>query len=67
MLIKLLILSVFLVAVIMTALGIKLLFDKNAKFEAHSCALEGSDVDEYGACSKCSLGDLADCPEKNKK
>jgi hypothetical protein len=61
---KLLIISVLLVAVIMMALGIKLLFDKNARFEAHSCALEGGPLDETGACAGCQLKDLTNCPEK---
>jgi len=64
MYLKLLIISVLLVAVIMLALGIKLLFDKNARFEAHSCALEGGNLDETGACAGCQLKDLANCPEK---
>ncbi len=64
MYLNLFIISVFLVAVIMLALGVKLLFDRNARFEAHSCGIEAGDVDEFGACAKCQIKDLANCPEK---
>jgi hypothetical protein len=65
MYIKLLIISVILVAIIMLALGVKMLFNPKAEFSAHSCALEGGDLDETGACAACQLKDLANCPEKN--
>lgn len=61
---KLLIISVILVAVIMLALSIKLLFDKNARFEAHSCALEDGSLNEDGVCSGCQLKDFTNCPER---
>jgi hypothetical protein len=64
MFLKLLILSIILVAIIMLALGIKLWFNPDAEFSAHSCALEDGNVDEEGACHKCQIKDLADCPEK---
>lgn len=64
MFIKLLIISVILVAIVMLALGVKLLFDKNAKFSAHSCAMEDESLNEDGVCAACDLKDLADCPEK---
>lgn len=38
MIIKTLIVSVILVAIVMLALGIKMLFNKDAKFEVHSCS-----------------------------
>lgn len=63
MFIKLLIISVVLVAIVMLGLGVKLFFDKNAEFSIHSCALEDGSLDKDGACSKCDLKDLADCPE----
>lgn len=63
MFIKVLIISVILVALVMLGLGVKLLFDKNAKFSAHSCALEDGSLKEDGACATCDLKDLADCPE----
>jgi hypothetical protein len=49
----------------MLALGVKLWFDPNAEFSSHSCALNSGNIDENGACSKCQLKDLADCPEKD--
>lgn len=64
MIIKTLIAAVVLVAIVMVTLGVKLLFDKNAEFTAHSCALDDKDsLDKDGACAKCQLKDLANCPE----
>jgi len=67
MFIKLFIISIILVAIIMLALGVKLLFNPNAEFTAHSCALEDGGTNQDGACSKCQLKDLADCPENKDK
>jgi len=63
MFINVLIISVILVAIVMLGLGVKLLFDKNAKFSAHSCALNDGSLNQDGACSKCELKDLTNCPE----
>lgn len=64
MFLKVLIITIILVAIIMLAMVIKLWFDPNAEFSAHSCALEEGNVDEQGACLKYQIKDLADCPEK---
>lgn len=64
MLIKVFVISLILVAFVVLALGIKLWLDPNAKFEVHSCSLDSGDLDEDGACSKCQLKDLANCPEE---
>jgi len=48
----------------MLALGIKLLFDPKAEFTVHSCALDDGNTDKDGACYKCQLKELSDCPEK---
>jgi hypothetical protein len=63
MFIKVLIISVILVAFIILALGIKLWFSPNAEFTAHSCALDDGSLDKNGACSQCKLNELIDCPE----
>ena len=63
MIIKTLIITVVLVAIVMLALGIKMLFNKNAKFTVHSCSLENEGIDSDGACYKCHFKNLADCPE----
>ena len=64
MLIKTFITAIILVAIVMLALGIKLLFNKDAEFTVHSCALkDGESLDDEGACYKCQLKDTADCPE----
>ncbi len=63
MFLKVLIISIILVAVILLALAVKMLFDPNAEFTVHSCALENSDLNKDGACYKCQLKDLANCPE----
>ena len=67
MIIKLLIFSVVLVAFVMLILGIKLLFDPKAEFTVHSCALDDGNLDEDGACFKCQVKDLANCPEKDDR
>jgi len=69
MFIKLMIVSVVLVALIMLALGLKLWFDPGAEYSVHSCAFEGGSLNKDGSCSKCQLKDLANCPEneENKK
>lgn len=64
MILKVLIISVIIVAFAMLALGVKMLFNRNAEFTVHSCSFEGGERDENGACAKCRLKDLADCPEK---
>lgn len=63
MFVKLLIFSLALVAFVVLALGVKLWFDPDAKFSSHSCALDNGELDETGACSKCQLKELANCPE----
>jgi len=67
MLIKVLVISLILVAFVVLALGIKLWLDPKAEFPLHSCALDSGDLDEDGACAKCQLKDLANCPEKTKE
>ncbi|HZL08461.1 MAG TPA: hypothetical protein VFC65_00570 [Prolixibacteraceae bacterium] len=66
MIIKTLIISVILVGFVMLALGVKLLFNKDAEFTAHSCALDDGTSEKNEACSKCELKDLMDCPEIKK-
>lgn len=67
MLIKLFVISIILVAIGMLALGIKMWFDPDTEFTAHSCALEDGSLDKDGACSKCQLKDLVDCPENKSE
>lgn len=66
MIFKTLIITVILVAIAILALGVKLLFNKDAVIKAHSCAFEDGTADKNEACSKCELKDLADCPENKK-
>lgn len=51
-----------LVAIVVLALGIKMLFDKNAKFEVHSCNFDSKDSDN--TCYKCQVTDPADCSDR---
>ena len=62
MIIKTLIVTVILVAIVMLALGIKMLFDKNAKFEVHSCGYDSDNAD--GNCYKCHTTDPENCTER---
>lgn len=64
MFLKLLIISVVLVALVMLGLGVKLLFDKNAKFTAHSCALDSESLNQDGICPKCAPGNYVDSHKK---
>ena len=63
MIIKTIIVSVILVAFVILALGIKMLFDKNAKFTVHGCSLEDDNYDGEMTCYKCQLKDKTNCPE----
>lgn len=65
MILKTILISVILVAIVMLALGIKMLFDKNAKFTVHSCSLESDDFNNDGTCYQCQLRepDSENCPE----
>ena len=63
MIIKTMIAAVILIAFVILALGLKMLFDKNAKFTIHSCSLEDGNFDEEMTCYKCQLKDKTDCPE----
>ena len=53
-------------AIVMLALGVKLLFDKDAEFTMHSCKFDGDkNADQNGACSICDVKDLTDCTENS--
>ncbi len=68
MFLKIFILSVILVALTILALGIKLLFDKNAEFTMHSCAPDSDKtLDKDDACVKCDLNDLVNCTENKEQ
>lgn len=68
MFLKAIITSVILVAIIMLALGVKILFDKNAEFTIHSCSLVDDESPEKGqVCSSCGLNEMVDCQEITKK
>lgn len=64
MFLKLFIVSVILVAFTMLALGVKLLFDKDATFTHHSCALEDEKLNNVGGCLSCQIKDIANCTKK---
>lgn len=63
MFIKLFIVSVIMVAIVMLALGIKMLFDPDAEFTSHSCKLDEENSNSDSGCSICQLKNLADCSE----
>jgi len=64
MIIKTILVSLILVAIVILALGIKMLFDKNARFEVHSCNLDSENPNP--TCYKCQTvdPDPADCAER---
>ncbi|MDF1573344.1 MAG: hypothetical protein P1P82_17175 [Bacteroidales bacterium] len=63
MFIKVLIISIILVAIVMLTLGIKMWFNPDAEFTTHSCKLDEENADSDSGCFICQLKDLADCPE----
>jgi Na+-transporting NADH:ubiquinone oxidoreductase subunit NqrF len=66
MIVKTLIAAIVMVAIVMLALGVKLLFDKNAEFTSHSCALDiNAELDKEETCAKCDLKDIVQCPESD--
>lgn len=66
MFLKILIVSVILVAFTMLALGVKLLFNKEATFSEHACALEDGELNKAGDCGGCEIKELANCDENEK-
>lgn len=66
MFLKILILSVFLVAFTVLALGVKLLFNKEASFNKHACAMEDEKLNNVGECAGCEIKELANCSENVK-
>ncbi|MCF6332610.1 MAG: hypothetical protein L3J11_04930 [Draconibacterium sp.] len=63
---KVLILSVFLVAFTMLALGVKLLFNKEPSFTEHACAMEDESLNNVEECTGCEIKELVNCSEKVK-
>jgi hypothetical protein len=58
--------SIVFFALIMILLGTKFLLDRSRRTNDPECALDdGQSVGEDGACKKCKLKDLIDCPENN--
>ena len=66
MFLKILILSVILVAFTMLALGVKLLFNKEPSLSEHACAAEDGELNKLGGCAVCEIQELANCSEKEK-
>ena len=64
MFLKILIATTILVAFTMLALGIKMLFDKDASFTGHSCSMEGGKSNEVSGCASCDIQELAHCADK---
>lgn len=67
MFLKILILSVILVAFTMLALGVKLLFNREATFTEHACAMEDGELNKIGGCAGCEIKELANCDADGKK
>ena len=66
MFLKILILSIILVAFTMLALSVKLLFNREATFNEHACAAEDGELNKIGGCAACEIQELANCSEKDK-
>lgn len=63
---KVLILSVFLVAFTILALGVKLLFNKKPSFNEHACDMENETLNVEGECTGCEIKELVNCSEEVK-
>ncbi len=67
MYLKILILSVIMVAFTVLALGVKLLFNKEPSLSEHACAAEDGELNKLGGCAACEIQKLAHCSEKENK
>ena len=62
-------LKLFIVAIIVTsflfaAIGLKLIFDKQADVAGESCHLGETTEDDGPACAQCQVKEIVDCDEK---
>jgi len=58
---KIFLISIVMVAIVMLALGVKMLFDPKATFEAHSCSMDPNKSSE--GCAACQVKEITDCNE----
>jgi len=65
MFLKILILSIILVAFTVLALGVKLFFNKEPSLSEHACAAEDGELNKLGGCAACEIQELANCSEKD--
>jgi len=65
MFVKLLIISIILMAFVVLALGVKMILDPGSGQSSHKCVLEDSGVEEIGSCSACQLKELTECAEES--
>lgn len=64
MFLKILILSIILVAFTILALGVKLLFNKEPSLSEHACAVEDGELNKLGGCAACDIQELTNCSVK---
>ena len=62
--IKLLIVAILITTFLVAALGLKLLFDKNAEFTGASCHLQEDEETGKSACGSCKVKKIIQCDEK---
>ncbi len=61
---KTLIASLLLMAIVMLALGIKLLFDPKAEFTIHPCSMKDDCLDSEDTCPSCGTKEITDFIEE---
>lgn len=66
MFLRILILSVILVAFTILALGVKLFFNKEPSLSGDGCAAGDRELNKVGGCAACDIQELAHCSEKVK-
>lgn len=66
MILKVLIVSAFLIAFIMLPFVLHRLFDRKSEFILHKCPFDEDWEKRATECSSCQLKELADCPENKE-
>jgi len=67
MLLKIIIISVVIVAFFVLALGLKQWFNPKAKPIAHSCSFDSGETKENSDCASCEIKEQAHCTESKGK
>ncbi|HDO27985.1 MAG TPA: hypothetical protein ENH02_07695 [Bacteroidetes bacterium] len=56
--------AMILIAFLMAAMGLKLIFNKNAEVAGESCHLDETPAGDGTACTNCQVQEIVNCKEK---